>query len=553
MNPGVSVCYSASSGGNRVTMETSIRESLRRAEACLRAGEHASAIRICRSILYQRPDDPEAHGLLGVLEGITGRPEAALQHLLRASELRPGNPGLINNLALAYMNTGDLPAAEQHLKACLRRNPGYAPGWYTLAIVKRRQGDIDAAVSAYERVLSLNPRHAEAWANLAQLRERLNQLELASEAVESSLAINPGNAMARLTASQVDGRLGRHESAINRLEDLLSERGLSATNEIVARGRLGDALDALGRTSAAFQQYREANRLQAELLPADGETTASPYSLESVNRMTRFLGEMQHGSDPGESSGPSGPFFLMGFPRSGTTLLDRMLSAHPDVVSVEEQETLVDAQRYFLLPPDGIERLRSISDDVRGKYQEAYRRRLADAALQAAPVLLDKLPLHTIFLPLISRLFPDSRVIFVVRDPRDVCLSCFMQRFELNTAMSHFLDLGTTASYYRAVMQLGLASLDRLPIRARLVRYESLITEPEPLLRELISFLGLDWDPAVLRYREKLAGSRITTPSYRQVSQPLYRSSIGRWRRYAAELESVLPELQPLVSQLGYD
>jgi hypothetical protein len=289
------------------------------------------------------------------------------------------------------------------------------------------------------------------------------------------------------------------------------------------------------------------------LLPADKETTASPYSLESVNRMTRFLGELEQWPCPDGSSDLPGPFFLMGFPRSGTTLLDRMLSAHPDVVSVEEQETLVDAQRDFLLPPHGTERLISISEDVRRTYEEAYRRRLADAAQQTAPVILDKLPLHTIFLPLINRLLPGSRVIFVVRDPRDVCLSCFMQRFELNTAMSHFLDLGTTASYYRAVMQLGLASLDRLPIRARLVRYESLITEPEPLLRELVSFLGLDWDPAVLRYREKLAGSRITTPSYRQVSQPLYRSSIGRWRRYAPELESVLPELQPLVSQLGYD
>ncbi len=536
-----------------MSMDPSPRESLRRAEACLRAGDYAAAIRICRSILDHEPDDPEALGLLGVLAGMTGRPEAALQHLQRACELRPGNPGLINNLALAYMNTGDLAAAERHLKACLRRHPGYAPGWYTLAIVKRRQDDIDSAVSAYERVLSLNPRHAEAWANLAQLRERLNQLQLASEAVERSLAIDPGNVMARLTASQIDGRRGQHESAISRLEGLLAERGLSATNEIVARGRLGDALDALDRTSAAFAQYSEANRLQAEWLPADRETTGSPYSLGSVQRMTRLLDEMQHWPAPEVSSGLSGPFFLMGFPRSGTTLLDRMLSAHPEIVSVEEQETLVDAQRDFLLAPTGMERLGAMSEDVRGKYEEAYRRRLADAAHQMAPVVLDKLPMHTICLPVISRLLPGSRVIFVVRDPRDVCLSCFMQRFELNAAMRHFLDLGTTVSYYRAVMHLGLASLDRLPIRAHIVRYESLVEEPEPLLRELISFLGLDWDPAVLRYREKLTGSRITTPSYRQVSRPLYRSSIGRWRRYAPELESVLSELQPLVSQLGYD
>jgi hypothetical protein len=132
-------------------------------------------------------------------------------------------------------------------------------------------------------------------------------------------------------------------------------------------------------------------------------------------------------------------------------------------------------------------------------------------------------------------------------------LSCFMQRFELNTAMAHFLDLEMTTAYYQAVMELALDSLERLPVRHRQVRYEDLVTQPQPILRDLISFMGLDWDPAVLDYRSQVEGSRIDTPSYRQVAQPLYRSSIGRWRRYAEQLEPVMGTLAPLVSRLGYE
>lgn len=530
-----------------------IQDGLRKAGEHLRAGEHAEAARVCRILLNAHPDQPQALGLLGVLEGIAGHPQTAKDYLLRANELRPGDPNLINNLALACLKTGDLADAEKRLRDCLKRHPGFAPAWYTLAVVKRRQGDIHAAVAAYERVLSLDPEQAEAWANLAQLRERLNQLQLASEAVERSLSLDPSSPMARMAAAQIDGRMGQHDSARQRLEALLSDGHLGPTNEVIVRSRLADSLDALGQPSAAFAQYSAANRLQAESFDGDRETMQGPYSLDAIHRLARILDDLVETAATGRQDDPSGPFFLMGFPRSGTTLLDRMLSAHPEVISVEEQETLIDAHRDFVMTPSGAERLRSLSESQRRIYLEAYRRRLADATAETGRITLDKLPLHTIFLPLIARLFPGARVIFVVRDPRDVCLSCFTQRFELNAAMAHFLDLETTARYYRAVMDLGLDSIERLSIDTRQVRYEELVANPEPILRELIAFLGLPWDPAVLNYRSHIRGSRIDTPSYRQVYRPLYSSSIGRWRRYAKELDPIQALLAPAVSRLGYD
>lgn len=529
------------------------QQRLTRAGEYLRAADYDAARQICSALLSEFPDHPQVLGLLGIVEGMAGHADAALDYLQRANDLRPGQPGLVNNLALALLNTGDLAAAERYLKSCLKRHPAYAPAWYTLAVLNRRLGRIDEAIAAYERVISLDPEQPEAWANLAKLRERLNQLQLASEAVQRSLEIAPSNPIARMTAAQIDGRLGHHESAVERLKTLLSERSLGSTNEIIAHSRLGDSLDALGRHREAFGHYREANRLQAEAWQASQQPEHGPYSLVAVRCMRRVLEEMAGAVPEPAGHGTPGPFFLMGFPRSGTTLLDRMLSAHPNVCSIEEQETLVDSHRDFVLAADGVNRLLSLTDERRRSYLEAYRRRVSDAAGPGAPVTLDKLPLHTIFLPLISRLFPEARVIFMVRDPRDVCLSCFVQRFEINAAMAHFLDLETTAQYYAAVMELGLDSLERLPIRAIVVRYEQLVANPEPILRELIDFLGLPWDPAVLAYRSRVTGSHIDTPSYRQVSQPLYSSSIGRWRRYAGELEPIKQALAPLLSRLGYD
>jgi hypothetical protein len=231
-----------------------------------------------------------------------------------------------------------------------------------------------------------------------------------------------------------------------------------------------------------------------------------------------------------------------------------MLDCHPRLETLEERDTLVDLQRDFVLAPDGLARLARLDPATRQRYREAYRRRLAEwVEPRAGVTLVDKLPLHSVSLPLIAGVFPDARVLFVVRDPRDVCLSCYMQNFELNEAMSHFLDLGRTVDYYAEVMSLALASLERLPVGSLTVRYETLVDDPESTCRTMLEFLGVDWDPAVLRWHEAQGGRQIETPSYRQVARPMYRSSIGRWRRYRAELEPVLERLAPMARRLGYD
>lgn len=531
------------------------RTAIAQAVQQFREGDMDAAAKACRAILDEQPDQPIILELMGMIEGMHGDPRKARALLERANELRPDRPELLNNLAIACRLSGDPAAAIGYLRRALERHPTFADAWYTLAITLSQTGDYDGALDCYERVTSLEPEQANAWANLAQIREQLNQPQAASMAATRALQIDPANVMATLVLAQTDARQGDAQAARERLRLLLERTDLRRNHEIIARRLLGTALDQLDDTVAAFEQYTAANRLQSRDYQSAYQISEGPYALPAVRNVADHLraGKLDaRPADPPQDS-HSPPIFLLGFPRSGTTLLDRMLSAHPRLDSLEERETLVDLHRDFVLAPGGLERLAGLTTEELAVYRQAYRRRIIDIVEVPQDLrLIDKLPLNTIFLPLIARVFPDAHIIFVIRDPRDVCLSGFMQSFQLNAAMAHFLDLELTAEYYREVMTLGLDSLERCQLQHRLVRYEELVGEPEPTLRQLTDFLGVPWAPEMLNYRDSLAGALIETPSYGQVARPLYRSSIGRWRRYEAQLQPILDTLAPLIERLDY-
>jgi len=396
---------------------------LRVAARHYRDGDLSAAASACQTLLNEMPEQADALGLLGVIAGRQGDAVRSRELLQRAAGLRPENPEFATNLGLAFQISGDLAAADRCLRRCLDRHPGFVPAWYALAVTRRRLDDMDGAIACYERLLSIDDGHADGWANLAELRERLNQLESAATAAARAVAISPENIMGQLVAAQVAARRGDHEAARQRLETLLVTGKLSVTNETIVRGRLGDALDRLDRPLEAFDHYMAANSIQARTMAPADKDGAGPYSMATVSRIHDALGTLAGTAPDTGSAEPAGPVFLLGFPRSGTTLLDRMLCAHPEIVSVEEKETLTDAQRDFIIPDDGLGRLEKLSDSDRAIYRAAYRRRLADSAPSPARIVIDKLPLHTVSLPLIAHLMPEARIIFAVRDPRDVCLS----------------------------------------------------------------------------------------------------------------------------------
>lgn len=531
-------------------------EAMGRAIAEFRAGKPEAAAATCREVLSADPNVVTALELLGLIEGMHGDVSEARHLLERANALRPDRPELLNNLAIACRKSGDPAAGAAYLRRALKRHPTFVAAWHTLVLIQQQLGDYQAALESQERITSLEPDQPEAWASLAQIRESLHQPVAAAEAAHRALELDAGSVLATMVLARTEIRQGEALAARERLESALAREDLVRNHEIILRQLLGSALDRTGEPEAAFTTFVQANRLQARDYHAAYSISEGPYALPAVRRIGDYLRDGRLDGTPAETDeGYPPPIFLMGFPRSGTTLLDRMLGAHPQLISIEEQETLIDLQRDFVLPPDGLERLATLEPDQAGLYRQAYRRRLTDLLDDVPPAdsrIIDKLPLNTVFLPLIGRIFPDARVLFAIRDPRDVCLSCFMQSFSLNAAMAHFLDLELTVEYYREVMGLGLDTLERWPLHAHRVRYEELVTDPAAIVGGALDFLELPWDDAVLDYRSELAGSHISTPSSTQVSEPIYRRAIGRWRRYAEPMSEAIESLAPMVRRLGY-
>jgi hypothetical protein len=244
------------------------------------------------------------------------------------------------------------------------------------------------------------------------------------------------------------------------------------------------------------------------------------------------------------------PAFLVGFPRSGTTLLDTFLMGHPET-HVFEEVPFIEAARKAV---GDIYDLRWSPSDV-PTARDAY---FAEVERHSEPVsdglIVDKFPLNMFAAPFIHALFRDAPFIFVQRHPCDCVLSCFLQDFALSDSTACFLDIGDSAAFYDAAMQVWTRSREVLPLRTHVIVYEELVADPDATLRPLIDFLGLEWRDDLLDHRAtaKTRGD-IGTPSYHQVTQPLTRAPSNRWRRYEKQLEPVLPVLLPWAERLGYD
>ena len=320
---------------------------------------------------------------------------------------------------------------------------------------------------------------------------------------------------------------------------------------------LGDALDGAGRYREAFEAYTQG---KAEIRGLFAGTFERPGggAGEGVGRvLSQFLDAPAKAwakpARPMVGEGERGHAFLLGFPRSGTTLLEQVLASHPDVAALEERPVLLDAEIEFLTDAGGVKRLSETASDVLEPFRLSYWRRVREFGVEpSGKVFVDKQPLNTFRLPLISKLFPEAKIIFAIRDPRDVVLSCFRRSFNVNASMYQFNTIEGAAKYYDAVMEAGDAFVNGLPLELLKVRYEDLVADFDTTGRALCDFLGLAWTKRLKDFAKTAQARRIATPSSAQVGRGLYEEGVNQWRRYAFALEPVLPLLQPWIEKFGY-
>lgn len=506
------------------------------------ANAHAHASALAR--LW--PDDPNANQVLGLLALERGDPAAARLFLERAIAAAPNQAPILNSLAVARRRAGDISGAREAFARAA--GLGLVDAWRNLGSLEEGAGQLDAAIEAYGRVLTHTPHDAVAHGALAGLFEGRHDLPRARAHAEYALASDPMQASARIALARIhlrDTDFMAAEAAVRPLAQ--SERALDV-NKAIAWGLIGQARDRLDDAAGAFAAYTSGNqillRTHAALLAASDHL----YHPDSVGRMIDLVERGESGGAPADDD--ARPVFLIGFPRSGTTLLDQVLSSHTRLACIEEQAHFARAVADVLGAETSLERAVEFDEAQSARVRRRYRDLIG--AAQPGVTFIDKLPLNIVALPLIAHIFPNAKIILALRDPRDVILSCYQQQFGMNAAMVQFLSLETAAGYYDLVMTLLAACRRRLALNLHQVRYEDVVANLEGEARKLTAFLDVPFEPRMLAYQETAFRRDIQTPSARQVVQPLYTRSIGRWRRYAAQLAPVAPTLNPWADQFGY-
>lgn len=529
------------------------------ATGLLQRGQTAAAIALARESLDRGIEAPLLLNLRAFWLESENRPAEALRDLNRAHELAPSDPMVLNALGLCLAKLSRLEEAADAFQQCARLAPEFAPAHYNCGWSLEELGELDRARDAFLAVVRLNPQSAEPLGRLATLAVRRGRWEEARTFAQKALALAPGHAPAAIALASVDFAAKDYRSARSRLAALVDAPGLTEQDRATVFGLLGDVLDAEKRYGEAFTAYAASNNVFkgafARRVAASAEMAMDAYVgwlLESFERASMRPWPATAGANE-DDGGPAGHVFVLGFPRSGTTLLEEVLACHPDVTTTGERDAFTGIVRDLLARPDQLARLRDLPPGEIRRQRERYWRALEDFGVAVkGRILIDKQPFNTVRLPLIARLFPEARIVFCVRDPRDVVLSCFRRRFVLNAANAEFLTLEGTARLYDMVMRLAALYREKLPLSLHRIRNEDLVADFDRQLQGVCDFAGIGWVEAFRDFAHHSSRRDVATPSAVQILKGLDREGIGHWRNYAAEMAPVLPLLDAWAERLDY-
>ena len=409
------------------------------------------------------------------------------------------------------------------------------------------------ARASFERAAVLDPRGINPRMALAILLEQNHRFAESREAVASCLAIDPRDDQARYFAALLDRRENKLEAAERGLRDLIDSGPRHPYVMYASRYELAEALNRTDRFDEAMAALAEAKKLVRSC--GDVDTMLKEYDVEAgkYRRSTQELPTnilRTWAKDFPEKSREAIPrlAFLGGHPRSGTTLLEQILGAHPEVAALDEPGAFTGiAAAMFNASPQLLPARLNV---IRRLYIAAVQRELGGQA--EGKLILDKNPSPTLKLRIWLRLFPELRVIIALRDPRDVVISCYFQNIPLNPFNANFLSLERTATHYANLMDVWLAVRQWEGFAWIETRYEDIVADLAKEGRRVTEFAGLTWHEEQGRFHEKSAKKQMYSPTYHDATQPVYARSVSRWRAYEKYLAPCQPILERYCRALGY-
>jgi len=535
----------------------STADAVRAVATAVAASEFRQAAELADSSLSFGLIHPALYNARALWAERQGRDEEALQEFQRARALAPKDPHILNAVGLCLTRLYRLDEALDAFDEAIRIDPAYSATHQRKGVVLGMAGRPAAAETAHRRAISLQPGNVEALASVASIAARNGDARPAETYATRALAIDPRNATAHAALALVEISRGEFALAEQRLRPLLDGPQLLGHGRAVVLGLLGDALDGLGRYPEAFAVYGAAN---AELRKLHAPRFRGRTGmLEMVEKLIAYFdgvaGEAWNAVPHGEPVDQPARLhvFLLGFYRSGTTLLEQVLESHPDIATLEERDFLAEPAEHYLTSPEGLDRLSMLDEKAVAILRTTYWQRVRDHRVATeGKVFVDKHPLNTVKLPLIRKLFPQAKILFALRDPRDVVLSCFRRHFEINATMYEFLTLDGTARLYDRVMSFAETCRGMFPLELFEHRYEDMIADFDGRIRAVCEFLVVPYSETMQEFAGTAHNLDIRSPSAQQVRRGLYSEGLNQWRRYQAELASALPLLEPWVKRFGY-
>lgn len=490
--------------------------------------------------------------------------EEAIWYYERALAHAPNNPVLMCDVARAYALRFRYDDAEKLVARAQLMHADDAQFQQMLGRTYVQIQQFDRAIQCFRRSLELaptSPDRAQSLLELAQMYERLHDLGAARECAEEALALEPKSEKTCYQLANIERRSGNSERAESLWRSIIENK--TATLRTISESwyELAALHDKAGRFDEAFQALIEAKKILARAATPyyDDAWTIAENAGKTFARITPEILDRWSAAASELTPMRGGLALLTSHPRSGTTLLEQVLDSHPTAVSADELQVLAELVNAPLgrsaKPDEAVPTvLDRTSSEVLNQLRRDYRVGMEGALRQPIGdrLLIDKNPELTLLIPLVARVFPEMKIVFALRDPRDVVVSCFMQRLPLNAVSVNYLTLENTVKKYALIMRswLKIRSMLRNPWIE--VRYEDMVADLEGQARRVLEFLGLPWDEQVLQYHQRAQQKHVHSPTYEAVTKPIYTSSVARWRNYAQHLEPHLATLQPYIDAFGY-
>jgi len=546
-----------------------IPQLFEKAVSCHKQGDLEQAEKLYKHILQHNPEHPHALNMLGVLASQTHRNDLAESLLRKAISIKSDTPLYYNNLALVLEQLGKTNEASECFIKALELNQDYCDAYYNYANLLLKTGQNERAVECYRKALILNPEYANAYNNLGLALHRLKKYDQAENVYKQVLQCQPDAADTYSHLGQIYQSLGRFDDAISMYEEAirispdcaaayaslaLSRKCISSEDNLIVNINsmleqercntedtikllfaLGKLHDDCGQYDLAFSSFKKANSLKSKFI--NFNSLGFQQAIDGIIKVfsKEFIRTRQQYGNPSTR-----PVFVVGMPRSGTSLVEQIIASHPDAAGVGELDYF--NKQMGMLKNQHLQSIAYWAEADQQLFSEKavrYLELLAGYVSDDIQKVVDKMPYNFLHLGLINILFPQARIINCRRDHMDTCLSIYCNDFEGMHEYKYMLsDIGF---YYCQYLRLMDYWKETLTVPSMDVIYENIVANNEQASRDIISFIELPWDNKCLEFYK--TGRAVDTRSNVQIRQPIYNSSVRRWKHYEKHLGLLIRSL----------